>query len=41
MTLDTSAVVAVRKELNIARLVATARNNIRRQNFEARLHAWE
>ncbi|MDF3075090.1 MAG: hypothetical protein K0S54_2757 [Alphaproteobacteria bacterium] len=30
-----SAVVAVRKELNIARLVATARNNIRRQNFEA------
>jgi hypothetical protein len=29
------AVVAVRKELNIARLVATARNNIRRQNFDA------
>jgi hypothetical protein len=28
-------VIAVRKELNIARLVATARNNIRRQNFEA------
>jgi hypothetical protein len=28
-------VIAVRKELNIARLVATARNNIRRQNLEA------
>lgn len=30
-----AAVVAVRKELNLARLVATARANIRRQNFEA------
>ncbi|MGE3867811.1 MAG: hypothetical protein AB7G04_12965, partial [Hyphomonadaceae bacterium] len=30
-----ASVVAVRKELNLARLVATARANIRRQNFEA------
>ena len=30
-----AAVVAVRKELNLARLVATARANIRRQNLEA------
>ena len=29
------SVVAVRKELNLARLVATARANIRRQNFDA------